>query len=221
MSLTKHQLKEVMAKLKDKLSSDEEALKALHVLEQKIEGLEFSQEKKSKLTSSLGATFPLPQEVLNDPSAYAVFSDGACRGNPGPGAWGVVCQSGNGEVLFESNGLDLKTTNNRMELEGAIQSLERLFDYFKEQNLNSAVFLYSDSKYVIEGISKWVSGWKNRGWKKADGKAPENLDLWQHFDFVRSKFSKIHFIWVKGHAGHPQNEHCDRLANEALNQSGF
>ncbi len=219
MSVTKRQVKTVLSDLRKIFGNDTEALSALDLLDEKVENIEFAKPDK---TRSLSKEFPLPQELVTNPSAYAVFSDGACRGNPGPGAWGVVAQNGAGELLFESNGLDTTTTNNRMELEGAIQSLERLLDHWKEKEVESApVFLYSDSKYVIEGLAKWVPGWKNRGWKKADGKAPENLDLWQHLDFVRLKFSNIEFVWIKGHAGHPQNEYCDRLANEALDQSGF
>lgn len=219
MSVTKRQVKTVLSDLRKIFGEDLEALGAIQLLDEKVENIEFAKPDKNR---SLSKEFPLPQELIADPSAYAVFSDGACRGNPGPGAWGVVAQNGTGELLFESNGLDTTTTNNRMELEGAIQSLERLLDHWKEKEVESApVFLYSDSKYVIEGLAKWVPGWKNRGWKKADGKAPENLDLWQHLDFVRLKFSNIEFVWIKGHAGHPQNEYCDRLANEALDQSGF
>ncbi len=220
MSVSQRQVQSVFRELAKALSDDQEALNAIELLKSRVE--EKNLFEKAASTSVGSHHFSLPQELVDNPQAFAIFSDGACRGNPGPGAWGVVAQNGQGEVVFESNGLDLSTTNNRMELEGAIQSMERLLDHFKEKGIESApVYLFSDSKYVIEGLDKWVPGWKNRGWKKADGKAPENLELWQHLDFVRNKFSHIEFRWVRGHAGHPQNEHCDRLANEALNQSGF
>lgn len=220
MSVTQKQVQNVFRDLEKALSEDQEALKAIELLRFRVqEGNLFAKEEKT-LSGPTG--FPLPEELVKDPTAFALFADGACRGNPGPGAWGVVAMNGQGEVIFESNGLDTSTTNNRMELEGAIQSLERLLEHWVEKGIESApVFLYSDSKYVIEGLDKWVPGWKNRGWKKADGKSPENLELWQHLDYVRSKFLRIEFKWVRGHAGHPQNEHCDRLANQALDQSGF
>ena len=220
MSVSQRQVQSVFRELAKALAEDQEALNAIELLKSRVEEKSLFEKVAS---NSVGSNnFPLPQELVDKPQAFAIFSDGACRGNPGPGAWGVVAQNGQGEVIFESNGLDLSTTNNRMELEGAIQSMERLLEHFKEKEIDTApVYLFSDSKYVIEGLDKWVPGWKNRGWKKADGKAPENLELWQHLDFVRNKFSHIEFRWVRGHAGHPQNEHCDRLANEALNQSGF
>ena len=114
----------------------------------------------------------------------------------------------------------MTTTNNRMELEGALQALEALTRE-DTKALSKSVFLYSDSKYVVDGIEKWVPGWKKRGWKKADKKEPENLALWQELDTVVGKFKKLRFQWVKGHAGHPQNEYCDQLANQALDEAGL
>jgi ribonuclease HI len=167
--------------------------------------------------------FPLPKELMDTDLGYAVYSDGACRGNPGPGSWGTMCQNSTGQVIFESSGVDVPTTNNKMELEGAIQGLKLLKEYLQElgQFGESQVFLYSDSKYVVDGISKWVEGWKKRGWKKADKKVPENLEQWKILDEINNQYNQLKFLWVKGHDGHPQNEHCDTLANQALDESGF
>jgi ribonuclease HI len=166
--------------------------------------------------------FPLPEEIVE--GSFALFSDGASRGNPGPGAWGALGQSSDGTVLFESSSVDTLTTNNKMELEGAIVAIEWLLENASEINFDcntSKVFLYSDSKYVVDGTNSWMPGWKRRGWKKADKKAPENLDLWQRMDSAVTQLKYLKLIWVKGHAGHPQNEHCDQLANIALDESGF
>ncbi|MBC7428698.1 MAG: ribonuclease HI [Bacteriovorax sp.] len=157
-------------------------------------------------------------------SAYAIFADGACRGNPGPGAWGVMIQDAKGDVILKASGVDVPTTNNKMELEGVIRGLNGLIEKWIEEGTSdsiSPVFVYSDSKYVTEGISSWVTGWKNRGWKKADGKEPENILLWKELDRLKSRFENINFLWVKGHAGHPQNEMCDRMCNLALDEAGF
>lgn len=168
-------------------------------------------------------SFPVPVELVRDASAFAIFADGACRGNPGPGAWGAMGQNAQGDVLFESSGIDVPTTNNRMELTGAIEAIQKIQEYMSAEGFrtSNAIHLFSDSKYLIDGINQWVEGWKKRGWKKADGKAPENMELWKRLDDLRSELTGIHFHWVKGHAGHPQNEQCDFLANNALDNSGF
>ncbi|MEH0861767.1 ribonuclease H [Halobacteriovorax sp. DPLXC-1] len=168
--------------------------------------------------SSDPSGFSVPMEAVG---AYTVYSDGGCRGNPGPGAWGAMGQRPDGVVFFESSGFEFQTTNNRMELTGAIESLKALANELEEEglDLSHAAFLYSDSKYVVDGISKWVPGWKSRGWKKADKKTPENIELWQSFDEIAGKFSNLQFRWVKGHSGHPQNEHCDLLANKAMDEN--
>jgi ribonuclease HI len=166
----------------------------------------------------------VPKELKERPEAFALFSDGACRGNPGPGAWGMIGQDAEGVVLFEGSGVEFQTTNNRMELMGAIEALKSLKEYFdhkKIKNVQTDVYLYSDSRYVLDGLSSWIEGWKARGWKKADKKTPENLELWQELDQLRSLFPKLQMIWVKGHSGHPQNEKCDWLANQALDEAGL
>lgn len=161
---------------------------------------------------------PYPEELKGQKNSFAVFSDGACRGNPGPGAWAFYIQKEECSYDKKSGYLG-RTTNNEMELLGAIEALETL-----KEKLDSAseevgnVCLYSDSKYVVNGIVQWVPRWKMKGWKKADNKAPENLDLWKRFDEIVSCYKKISFKWVKGHSGHPQNEFCDSLANILLDE---
>ncbi len=164
--------------------------------------------------------YPVPSQIKDVENAYAVFSDGACRGNPGPGAWGAMAQNSAGEVLFTSSGVEVHTTNNQMELEGAFQGLNQL-EEVEGFEFGCPVKVYSDSKYVVDGVQKWVSGWMKRGWKKGDGKTPENVEYWKKLTELNAKFNDIEYIWVKGHSGHPQNERCDQLANEALDESGF
>ncbi|QYM72645.1 ribonuclease HI [Pseudochrobactrum sp. Wa41.01b-1] len=134
------------------------------------------------------------------------YTDGACSGNPGPGGWGAILEY-NGHRR-ELNGGEPDTTNNRMELMAAISALQAL----KEP---CQVDLYTDSVYVRDGISKWIEGWKRNGWKTA-AKAPvKNAELWQELDAAR-KNHKVTWHWVKGHAGHPENERADELAREGM-----
>lgn len=202
-------------KLKSKFPDDEKALSSIEYLKSKIEVWE----EENPNIDTVGGELPLPKEIKSEKS-YALFSDGACRGNPGPGAWGMVGQNSLGEVIFKGSGVETKTTNNRMEMVGAIEAMKYLLAEGIDTE-SSEVFLYSDSKYVVDGLKSWMKGWKNRGWKKADKKTPENVDLWQELDRISSSFNNIQYHWVKGHAGHPQNELCDQLANEALDDSGF
>ncbi len=166
--------------------------------------------------------FGVPKEAA-ELNAFTLYSDGACRGNPGPGAWGSLGQDASGALFFERSGFDYTTTNNRMELEGAIKAIETFLDHLEENELpiTTPVFLYSDSKYVVDGLEKWVPGWKKRGWKKADKKAPENLAQWQALDELKGRVPQLNMRWVKGHSGHPQNERCDELANVALDEAGI
>ena len=134
-----------------------------------------------------------------------IFTDGACSGNPGPGGWGTVLRFGAHEK--ELSGGEANTTNNRMELTAVIEGLKAL----KEP---CAVTLTTDSKYVCDSVLKrWVYSWKAKGWKKSDGKPALNVDLWEQLLPLLEKH-KVTFVWVKGHAGHPENERCDRLAVE-------
>jgi ribonuclease HI len=220
--MKKSEVLKILKKLYPVFEQFPEGLKALLVLE----GLTPDLVELNKPTKDLDWTsgFLLPDEMREQKSAYAVFADGACRGNPGPGAWGVMIQNASGEVILKSSGVDVPTTNNKMELEGVIHGLDGLIEKWIEEGSSdsvSPVFVYSDSKYVTEGISSWVTGWKNRGWKKADGKEPENIELWKKLDTLKSRFEHITFLWVKGHAGHPQNEMCDRMCNQALDEAGF
>ena len=165
---------------------------------------------------------PAPKEIADDPSAVALYADGGCRGNPGPGAFAYVIQDHAGMVLGEGVEFEAYTTNNKMELGGAIKGLHEIKDILPaagKDALLTKVKVVTDSKYVVEGMKSWVQGWKARGWKKADGKTPENLELWQELDNVRNTFMNIEWVWVKGHGGHPQNEYCDRKANEAMDEN--
>ena len=131
-----------------------------------------------------------------------LFTDGACTGNPGPGGWGVVIRSGAREK--ELSGGEPETTNNRMELMAAIRGLEAL-------KRPCHVQLYTDSNYVRDGITKWIHGWRRNGWKTADRKPVKNVDLWQDL-LAATEPHRIDWHWVKGHAGHPENERADALA---------
>ena len=135
-----------------------------------------------------------------------IFTDGACSGNPGPGGWGAILRW-NGKERELSGGQAL-TTNNQMELMAAIKALEAL----KEK---CVVNLYSDSSYLRDGIKTWIHGWKKNGWRTADKKPVKNMELWQELDEARSVHD-VTFHWIKGHAGHPENERCDELARQAL-----
>ena len=135
-----------------------------------------------------------------------IYSDGACRGNPGPGGWGALLRANGAEK--ELYGGEAATTNNRMELMAAIRALEAL-------KRPSRVKLYTDSIYVMKGISQWIHDWKKRGWKTADKKPVKNEDLWRQLEAVAGKH-EVEWHWVKGHAGHPENERADALANKGI-----
>lgn len=137
-----------------------------------------------------------------------IFTDGACRGNPGPGGWGALLRYGENEKKIY--GGDKLTTNNRMELLAAIEALGLL----KE---SSNVILTTDSEYVRQGITTWMSGWKKRGWKTANKKPVKNVDLWQRLEKVSNDHS-INWRWVKGHSGHRENEIADQLANQGIDE---
>lgn len=214
----KKKFKRYIQEIEKAFTEDEQVLSLLTQLKEKVELLPNKEEKAKQDISSM------PLEVKDKENHFALFCDGACRGNPGPGSWAMLGMSHTGEKLFEANGLEVLTTNNKMELEGAIVALSEMLEFIKSADLSihhSHIFLYSDSKYVIEGITKWVVGWKANSWRKADKKEPENLELWQKLDALKDQFMNLQFIWVKGHAGHPQNEHCDQLCNQALDEAGY
>jgi ribonuclease HI len=135
-----------------------------------------------------------------------IFTDGACKGNPGPGGWGAILRTGSRER--EMSGADAATTNNRMELMAAIMSLRALTKPCR-------VELSTDSKYVMDGITKWVFGWQRNGWRTADKKPVKNAELWQAL-LEAARPHDVAWKWVKGHAGHPENERADALANAAI-----
>lgn len=134
-----------------------------------------------------------------------IFTDGACKGNPGKGGWGALLRMGEHEK--ELVGSERETTNNRMEMTGAIRALEALTQPCK-------VTLHTDSKYVIDGITKWVFGWQKKGWKTADNKPVKNEDLWRAL-VAAARPHTVEWVWVKGHDGHVENERVDKLASDA------
>jgi ribonuclease HI len=147
---------------------------------------------------------------MAEPDKVEIFTDGACRGNPGPGGWGAILRTGGREK--ELWGGARETTNNRMEMTAVIAALEAL------KRPVSAV-VHTDSQYVLKGITEWIHGWKRNGWKTADKKPVKNADLWQKLDALRSTH-RLDWVWVKGHAGHPENERADELANRGIDEIG-
>ncbi|MFV1851517.1 MAG: ribonuclease HI [Thalassospira sp.] len=135
-----------------------------------------------------------------------IYTDGACSGNPGPGGWGAILRFKG--VEKELSGGDPETTNNRMEMMAAISALEAL-------KRPCVIDIYTDSSYVRDGITKWIFGWQKRGWKTADKKPVKNVELWQRM-LEALRPHKVEWHWVKGHAGHPENERCDELARMAV-----
>jgi ribonuclease HI len=135
-----------------------------------------------------------------------IFTDGACSGNPGPGGWGALLRKGT--VEKEISGGEPATTNNRMEMMAAIQALEAL-------KRPTTARLHTDSAYLRDGITKWIHGWKRNGWKTADKKPVKNEDLWKRLEIAMAPH-RIEWLWIKGHAGHPENERVDALAREAV-----
>ena len=143
-------------------------------------------------------------------NAITIYTDGACKGNPGPGGWGVLLKAGPTEK--ELFGGERETTNNRMEMTAVIEALKALKRPCK-------VTLHLDSKYVLQGITEWLPGWKAKGWKTASKQPVKNVDLWQQLDtLVHTAGHEIEWRWVKGHAGDPGNERADALANKGVPQ---
>ena len=137
-----------------------------------------------------------------------IFTDGACRGNPGPGGWGAILRSGSHEKTI--SGAEKHTTNNRMELMAVIGALTAI-------KKPSALAITTDSQYVKNGITKWIHGWKKNGWKTSDKKPVKNADLWDQLDKLTQPHD-IKWHWVRGHTGHPENEWADELANAAIDE---
>lgn len=143
---------------------------------------------------------------MTEANRVTIYTDGACSGNPGPGGWGAILRFGAHEK--ELSGGEEQTTNNRMELTAAIEALNAL-------KRPCAVDLYTDSTYVRSGIKEWMFGWKRRDWRTADNKPVKNADLWQALDAARERHD-VTWHWVKGHAGHPDNERADELARGGM-----
>jgi ribonuclease HI len=139
---------------------------------------------------------------VSDNDIVDIFTDGACSGNPGPGGWGALLRKG--AVEKEIAGGEAATTNNRMEMMAAIQALEAL-------KRPTTVRLHTDSAYLRDGITKWIHGWKRNGWKTADKKPVKNEDLWKRLETAMAPH-RVKWLWVKGHAGHPENERVDAMA---------
>lgn len=138
--------------------------------------------------------------------AIEIFTDGACSGNPGPGGWGVILRYKG--VEKELSGFQSKATNNQMELKAVIEALKVI----KRKKL---IKLYTDSKYVMQGLAQWIQNWKRNEWKTAAKKIVKNVELWQELDQLASQF-EIEYYWIKGHAGHLENERADALARKAI-----
>ena len=137
-----------------------------------------------------------------------IYTDGACKGNPGPGGWGAILRQGAHEK--ELWGGEKETTNNRMELTAAIRALEAL-----KRPVGGKI--YTDSQYVLKGINEWIHGWKKNGWKTSDKKPVKNEDLWRRLDALAEQHH-VEWVWVKGHAGHDGNERADELANRGVEE---
>jgi len=141
-------------------------------------------------------------------SDFEIYTDGSCRGNPGPGGWAAVLTGGGGERVLQ--GAEADTTNNRMELTAAIMAL-------RELPAENSATIHTDSEYVMKGLNEWLPAWKARGWKTAAKKPVKNQDLWQALDEA-SRGRRLEWHWVRGHTGNPGNERVDRLANAAIDQ---
>ena len=146
---------------------------------------------------------------MSDLPKVTIFTDGACSGNPGPGGWGAILRFG--DVEKELKGGENPTTNNRMELMAAISALEAL-------KKPTAVDLTTDSQYVRQGITSWIHNWKKNGWRTASKEPVKNVDLWQRLD-AALKTHDVRWHWIKGHAGHAENERADQLARDGLAES--
>ena len=144
--------------------------------------------------------------MSKDNNIVHIFTDGACKGNPGPGGWGAIMKYG--DHIKELNGYSSKTTNNIMEITAVIEALKSL-------TRPCAIILTTDSNYVKDGITQWIHNWKKKGWKTANKKPVKNKECWLQLD-VEVQRHQIEWKWVKGHSGHPENERADELANEAV-----
>ena len=146
---------------------------------------------------------------MNDDNIIKIWTDGACSGNPGPGGWGVLIKNNN--TIEELSGSEANTTNNRMEMIAVINALKSI-------NSNKRIVIFTDSKYVKDGINSWINNWKINNWKNSQKKDVKNKDLWQELDILTKKYD-IQWKWVKGHSGNIENDIADRLATSAINKN--
>jgi len=146
---------------------------------------------------------------MNDENIIRIWTDGACSGNPGPGGWGVHIKDNN--TIKELSGAEAITTNNRMEMIAVINALKSI-------NSNKKIVIFTDSKYVKDGISSWINNWKINNWKNSQKKDVKNKDLWQELDILTKKYD-IQWEWVKGHSGNIENDIADKLATSAINKN--
>ena len=146
---------------------------------------------------------------MNDDNIIRIWTDGACSGNPGPGGWGVLIKDNN--TVEELSGSESITTNNRMEMIAVINALKSI-------NSNKKIVIFTDSKYVKDGISSWINNWKINNWKNSQKKDVKNKDLWQELDILTKKYD-VQWEWVKGHSGNIENDIADRLATSAINKN--
>jgi len=157
---------------------------------------------------------PTVKRVDHEPSNQTpiqIWSDGACSGNPGPGGWGTIILR-NGEYR-ELSGYIPKTTNNIMEMTGALEGI-------RQTPVGCQLIITSDSQYLVKGMTQWIKGWKRKNWKKADGKAVLNKSIWMELD-KEASLRRVEWQWIKGHAGHVENERCDELARDAITDAGL
>jgi ribonuclease HI len=170
-----------------------------------------SPQKAASLSRSAEGAVGIPSSTSGPGQIQAIYTDGACQGNPGPGGWGTVVYFSDGS-RHEMGGGDPGTTNNRMEMQAAVAALQ----YYRDSGQTSPISLYTDSEYLKNGITKWIKGWKQKGWKTSTGKPVLNQDIWEALDQLNSP--KITWLYVKGHAGNEGNERCDVIAR-AFSQS--
>ena len=138
-----------------------------------------------------------------------IYTDGACLGNPGPGGWAALVIAG--DTVRELSGYEPQTTNNRMELQAAVEALRAVPD-------GTDIDLHTDSQYLRTGMAEWLDRWKRNGWRTADKKPVKNVDLWQDLDALAQRHT-VRWHWLRGHSGHPENERCDELANDAIRRA--
>jgi ribonuclease HI len=206
-SLMKKHLKEIERVLRTR-----EASVLVSALLDQVEGFD-----EVIVKQSANDSLEVPEFVRKNSLSFALYTDGACRGNPGPGSYAYLVQEHSNKIVHESARHSEYTTNNKMEMSAVVEGLEFLKESVSPMH---TIYVFTDSKYVVDGMKSWIHSWKKRGWKKADKKPPENLDLWKSLDQL-SQICKVEFHWVKGHSGHPQNEYVDVLANKVLDENGF